>query len=215
MGSRRCGVIAGVSAGLVRASRSTGSGYDISEKPKSDIYRELLGPLNSSKVQVIDHAIMIGEALNLERRVARGGRDSIDHPRGLHDDYINAAAGALMMVAVGSVNSLFYLRGRRSARKPRSGRRVSSGRLRPRPRRRSRRKIEIASRMDDTETEIWIRFVKYIGVGYIANRAFPGSIQQFAWGPGISCIPRVVWQQHEKYLRGAGAHPINQQKDAA
>ena len=44
---------------------------------------------------------MIGELLNLERRVARGGHDSIDHPRGLHDDYINSAAGALVLAASG------------------------------------------------------------------------------------------------------------------
>jgi hypothetical protein len=32
----------------------------------------------------------------LERRTARGGRDSIDHPKGGHDDLINAAAGVLV-----------------------------------------------------------------------------------------------------------------------
>ena len=37
----------------------------------------------------------------LERHVARGGRDSIDHPQkdGFHDDLANAAAGALVEVA--------------------------------------------------------------------------------------------------------------------
>jgi hypothetical protein len=29
----------------------------------------------------------------LERRTARGGRDSIDHPPGAHDDLANAVAG--------------------------------------------------------------------------------------------------------------------------
>jgi hypothetical protein len=37
------------------------------------------------------HAQLVG----LERRTARGGRDSIDHAPGAHDDLANAAAGAL------------------------------------------------------------------------------------------------------------------------
>jgi hypothetical protein len=36
----------------------------------------------------------------LERRTGRGtGRDSIDHPKGDHDDLVNAAAGVLVLVA--------------------------------------------------------------------------------------------------------------------
>ena len=38
------------------------------------------------------------QLVGLERRTARGGRDSIDHgPRG-HDDVVNAAAGALVLL---------------------------------------------------------------------------------------------------------------------
>src|SRR6478735_867284 len=40
----------------------------------------------------------IFELGNLERRTARGGRDSIDHPPGGKDDLANAAAGALVYV---------------------------------------------------------------------------------------------------------------------
>ena len=32
----------------------------------------------------------------LERRTARGGKDSIDHPRGGHDDVANSVAGSLV-----------------------------------------------------------------------------------------------------------------------
>jgi hypothetical protein len=35
----------------------------------------------------------------LERRVARSGKDSIDHPPGGHDDVANACAGVLVAVA--------------------------------------------------------------------------------------------------------------------
>ena len=34
---------------------------------------------------------------SLERRTARGGRDSIDHAPGAHDDIANAVAGALVL----------------------------------------------------------------------------------------------------------------------
>jgi hypothetical protein len=36
----------------------------------------------------------------LERRTARGGRDSIDHPPGQHDDLANAVAGLASELAV-------------------------------------------------------------------------------------------------------------------
>src|SRR5262245_64495887 len=37
-------------------------------------------------------------ARGLERRTSRGGRDSIDHAPGGHDDLANAAAGAIHLV---------------------------------------------------------------------------------------------------------------------
>ena len=37
------------------------------------------------------------QLVSLERTCVRGGRDKIDHPRGLHDDIANAAAGALVL----------------------------------------------------------------------------------------------------------------------
>jgi hypothetical protein len=33
----------------------------------------------------------------LERRTSRGGKDSIDHPPGAHDDVANAMAGAMVI----------------------------------------------------------------------------------------------------------------------
>ena len=41
---------------------------------------------------------LVSQICSLERRVGRGGRDSIDHPVGAHDDVANAAAGALLLV---------------------------------------------------------------------------------------------------------------------
>jgi hypothetical protein len=70
--------------------------YKTSDKPKSAIYGELLPLINSGKVELLDNELMTRQLLNLERRTARSGKDSIDHPPGAHDDIANAAAGALV-----------------------------------------------------------------------------------------------------------------------
>jgi hypothetical protein len=93
----------------------------ISDRAKSDIYREFLGPLNSGKVALLDHPQITTELLNLERRVARGGQDTIDHPRGMHDDYINAAAGVLTLLTGVEVDSWAMLALRRSGKRRRRG----------------------------------------------------------------------------------------------
>lgn len=66
-------------------------------KPKSDLYRELLPLLNAKRCSLLDLPRLSSQLVGLERRVARGGRDSIDHAPGSHDDVANAAAGALLL----------------------------------------------------------------------------------------------------------------------
>jgi hypothetical protein len=72
--------------------------YKPSEKTKSDIYREFVAPVNAERVALLDVPVLRAQLVALERRVARGGKDSIDHPRGGRDDVANAAAGALVML---------------------------------------------------------------------------------------------------------------------
>jgi hypothetical protein len=67
--------------------------YEQSAAPKSDLYRDLLASLNSQRVDLLDHPKIISELCALERRTSRGGRDSIDHPPGGHDDVANVIAG--------------------------------------------------------------------------------------------------------------------------
>jgi hypothetical protein len=76
--------------------REHGIEYEPAEKAKSDIYRELLPLLNSRRVELLDSPRLMAQLLNLERRVARGGRDSVDHGPGGHDDLANAAAGLVV-----------------------------------------------------------------------------------------------------------------------
>ena len=78
--------------------RKLGVAYELSDKPKSDIYRDLLPKLNSGQLELLDLPRLAKQLCDLERRTARGGRDSIDHPPGGHDDIVNAAAGALLAV---------------------------------------------------------------------------------------------------------------------
>jgi hypothetical protein len=78
--------------------RLAGITYKLSELNKGEIYRDTLPLLNSGKVELLDLPRLAGQLCGLERRTARGGRDSIDHAPGAHDDIANSAAGALLLV---------------------------------------------------------------------------------------------------------------------
>ncbi|MDR3461711.1 MAG: hypothetical protein P4L76_05275 [Beijerinckiaceae bacterium] len=78
--------------------RAHGITYHCSEHDRSKLYAELLPALNSGLVELLDIQKLAAQLCALERRPSRGGRDGIDHPRGAHDDLINAAAGALVLV---------------------------------------------------------------------------------------------------------------------
>ena len=71
--------------------REHGITYEPAAKPKSDLYRDLLPAINSRMVDLLEDARLFAQIVGLERRTARGGRDSIDHAPGAHDDVANAA----------------------------------------------------------------------------------------------------------------------------
>ena len=75
--------------------RKLGITYEPAAKPKSDLYRDLLPSINSRRVDLLDHSRLVNQLVSLERRTARGGRDSIDHAPGAHDDIANAVAGCV------------------------------------------------------------------------------------------------------------------------
>ncbi len=85
---------------VVEAFRRYGIQCEQAAKPKSDLYKDLLSVLNSGGVELLDHAKAITQICGLERRTARGGRDSIDHAPNAHDDLANAIAGAVVGSAV-------------------------------------------------------------------------------------------------------------------
>lgn len=72
--------------------------YEPSAKPKSDLYRDLLPLINGARLELPPVVRLRTQLCSLERRTSRGGRDSIDHPPGGHDDLANAVAGAAAVV---------------------------------------------------------------------------------------------------------------------
>jgi hypothetical protein len=77
--------------------REHGITYQVSERTKSDIYRDVLPELNSRSVALLDEPRLVAQLAGLERRTSRGGRDLIDHAPNSHDDLANAVAGALLL----------------------------------------------------------------------------------------------------------------------
>jgi hypothetical protein len=67
-------------------------------KPKADLYGDLLPPLNSGLVSLLDNRRAIAQIASLERRTSRAGKDSIDHPPGGRVDIANVIAGAVHLV---------------------------------------------------------------------------------------------------------------------
>ena len=81
----------------------------VSERVKSEIYREGLALINSRKIELLDDPRLINQLVSLERRTVRGGKDSVDHPQGHHDDVANSAMGVLVVLGVRSGDDIARL----------------------------------------------------------------------------------------------------------
>jgi hypothetical protein len=73
--------------------------YEPATNSKSELYRDFLPLLNSKTAELLDNDRLVTQLIGLERRTARGGRDSIDHTPGAHDDLANAVAGVCVLAA--------------------------------------------------------------------------------------------------------------------
>lgn len=69
--------------------------YEPATETKSEIYKAVLPLLNAGRAELLEDRVLRTQLERLERRVARGGRDSVDHGPGGRDDVANAACGAL------------------------------------------------------------------------------------------------------------------------
>jgi hypothetical protein len=89
--------------------------YSPSEKPKSGLYLDLLPALNSGRVELPPDDRLVNQLIGLERRTARGGRDSIDHAPGGHDDRSNVVAGLVSTKKASSYDLELLINGRRAS----------------------------------------------------------------------------------------------------
>lgn len=88
-----------------------GIGYEVSERDKSDLYRDLLPLINTREAELLENQRLTQQLLGLDRRTAQRGRDTIafmrrhsrseDGHSSAHDDVANAVAGALVLAAEG------------------------------------------------------------------------------------------------------------------
>lgn len=79
-----------------------------SELSKSEIYLEFLPMILNKSVELLDMKRLTGQLVNLERKTRSGGKDSVDHPIGLHDDIANAAAGACVLTGRSGGGEFYY-----------------------------------------------------------------------------------------------------------
>ena len=79
--------------------RGRGIRYEPSPLDRSQVYLELLPLVNSGQALLLDVPELLRELRGLERRRGTSGRDRVDHAPGAHDDWANAAAGALVLAA--------------------------------------------------------------------------------------------------------------------
>lgn len=80
--------------------RKHGIEYIASGRDRSALYLDFMARINSGAVILPPDQRMQRQFANLERRAHRGGRDTIDHPPGGHDDRANAVAGAVAFAMV-------------------------------------------------------------------------------------------------------------------
>jgi hypothetical protein len=78
------------------AFRLHGIAYRHCEQNRSELFLAFLPLLTGQAAVLLDQPRLIGQIANLERRTGKGGRDSVDHMRGQHDDLAVAVAGAMV-----------------------------------------------------------------------------------------------------------------------
>lgn len=79
-----------------QAFQKHGIVYQAAEKTRSELYANLEPLLNSGQVELLDHPTMEAQLIGLIRK-----GEKIDHPPGEHDDFANAAAGAVALLKAG------------------------------------------------------------------------------------------------------------------
>jgi hypothetical protein len=66
---------------------------------RSEIYLDTVPLFTAGRVKLPDNPRLVHQLISLERRAARSGHDTVDHPPSGHDDLANAVAGLLVALA--------------------------------------------------------------------------------------------------------------------
>jgi hypothetical protein len=101
-GEYRCRMVVGdaYAGGWVKgAFEAHGLEYKQSKLTRSELYLEGLPLFSRGQARIPSHDVALREMRLLQRRVAKSGKDSVDHGVGGHDDFANALFGALHLVA--------------------------------------------------------------------------------------------------------------------
>jgi hypothetical protein len=61
----------------------------------SELYLHSLPAWTASRVQMLDNDRAVDQLAGLKRKVGQGGRETVEHPRGAHDDLANVCAGVI------------------------------------------------------------------------------------------------------------------------
>jgi len=80
------------------AFKKNGIRYNASELDKSEIYLNAQPLFTMNKVKLPKNERLKTQLLTLERKPRSGGKDSVNHPKGMHDDLANSACGAAVSV---------------------------------------------------------------------------------------------------------------------
>ncbi len=72
-----------------------GIGYMHASLNRSEIYLHCVPLFTASRVALLDLPRLVDQLCGLRRIVGHGGRETVDHPRGAHDDVCNAVCGLL------------------------------------------------------------------------------------------------------------------------
>lgn len=91
-------------AWVIEVFSKAGIDYRHSGLTKSELYLECVPLFSQGSVDLLDTQPLTVELMQLERRTARSGRDSVDHSHQGHDDLANACCGVLALLASAAQN---------------------------------------------------------------------------------------------------------------
>ena len=81
-----------------QAFEKNGVSYRRCDRPKSELYLNMVPLFTRGQISIPDSVQLVKELRLLERRVAKSGKDNVDHPVGGSDDSGNVLAGAAWLV---------------------------------------------------------------------------------------------------------------------